>query len=380
MKIILFIATFLVLPNYVFAGAVINELMYNPEGTDSKREWIEIYSDIDIDPTVIKLRENNVNHSIKVFREGQISDYYVVVDNPEQFLLDYPSFNGMIYDSAFSLNNKGETLELVDEMGGVIDSVTYNTDLGANGTGNSLQKSGDILIPGEPTPGKENVNTPIDENKEKETTTSTKTEYISAHSSYIELSTKVVKTIPIGAGRDRIIPINTPIEFVSTYNEEDLKDIKFNWIFGNGFQERGEKVIYTYKHEGTYNLVLHAQTKDDYAVSRSKIIVFKPNLELGIINLDGEDTLYITNKGNREVNIGGFIIRADKNIVLPQDTIIIEGGTIVLDKELVGTLNTDIELRYPNGDKIMEIKDTLTELERVIKDISKRISGLTVEK
>lgn len=380
MKTIIIIATFLVLPNYVYAGVVINELMYNPEGTDSKREWIEVYSDESIDLTTIKFRENNVNHSIKIFREGEVSNYYVVTDNPGGFLLDNLSFDGAIYDSTFSLNNKGETLELVDSQGTVLDSLTYNSDLGANGTGNSLQISNGILIPAKPTPGKENSNIPDSETKEKEVVLTKKVGNISAHSSYIELSEKEIKTIPIGAGRDRIIPINTPIEFISTYNKEDLKGVKFNWVFGNGFQKKGNKVIYTYKHEGTYNLILHARTGGDYAISRSKITVFKPKFEMSVNSRDEEDVLYITNIGRQEVNVGGFvIIGIKKKVVFPQDTIISAGETLILDKELVGELS-HIEFQYPNGSKILEIKDVLTELEETIRDISFKIDKLMVEK
>lgn len=67
-----FIVIVLYLLPTIINAQVISEIMYNPSGTDSKREWIEIYNDTNsaLDLTLLKLVENDVNHSISEFSGG----------------------------------------------------------------------------------------------------------------------------------------------------------------------------------------------------------------------------------------------------------------------------------------------------------------------
>lgn len=143
------------------ADIIITEIMYDPQGADSGREWIEIHNNDDSvdDLTGWKFFENDTNHNSKAIRGSNIIkpfEYAVIVDDADKFLKDYPQYQGTIFESSFSLKNSGETIAI--KSGDVkIDEVNYKTSAGANGNGNSLQLLNRAWQEFAPTPGKPNV-------------------------------------------------------------------------------------------------------------------------------------------------------------------------------------------------------------------------------
>jgi hypothetical protein len=104
--------------------------MYNPSGDDSGREWIEFYnngSSVNIEGW--KLNEGNTNHGISVYQGSYLiegGDFFVIAYNPEDFLLDYPDYNGKLFDSVFSLSNTGKYLSLKDCNLSLVDEFNYS--------------------------------------------------------------------------------------------------------------------------------------------------------------------------------------------------------------------------------------------------------------
>lgn len=138
----------IVLP-HALASILINEIMYNPSGTDSKHEWIEIYNNESnsilsnlstaINLSGYKLFENNVKHSLTLINGSyELVDFAIIADDALTFLKDYPDFNGTLLDSAFSLSNTAETIAILDSSDNVIDNITYNDSLGADNNGRTL--------------------------------------------------------------------------------------------------------------------------------------------------------------------------------------------------------------------------------------------------
>ena len=65
------------------SALIISEIQFDPAGTDTDREWIEIFNDTSstIDLTTYKFFENNTNHGIE-FLQGEkniLSGEYVVL-------------------------------------------------------------------------------------------------------------------------------------------------------------------------------------------------------------------------------------------------------------------------------------------------------------
>jgi len=160
-----YLALSLFYPNMISAqeSIIINEVMYDLEGSDSDREWIELKNvgEQSVDLSNWKFEESGTQHKLTSY-QGTLNldpqQYAVIVDKVENFLADFPGFSGTIFDSSFSLSNSGETLNLRDSKDGeIVSELTYSSDLGASGDGNSLQRNENgNFIPAIPTPGKSN--------------------------------------------------------------------------------------------------------------------------------------------------------------------------------------------------------------------------------
>lgn len=136
---------FLLVPSVAAAQVLITEIMYDlAEGSDSGREWIEVYnSGVAINLTDFVVLETGKKHKISAAGGEMVilpGAYAVIADNAEKFRIDHPGYAGLLFDSAFSLNNTGETIALQSAAGADADSVIYTKALGANGTGDSLQR------------------------------------------------------------------------------------------------------------------------------------------------------------------------------------------------------------------------------------------------
>jgi hypothetical protein len=140
---------------------VINEIMYNLEGADEGREWVEIFNNgsTTADLTNWKFYDGQSNHKLNLARGSAIiypGGYAIISSGADKFLTDNPSFSGTILEGSFSLNNSNEILSIKDVSDNIIDQVSYSSSLGANGDGLSLQKINGVFQPASPTPGEEN--------------------------------------------------------------------------------------------------------------------------------------------------------------------------------------------------------------------------------
>jgi hypothetical protein len=114
------------------------EIMFNPSGSDTKREWIEVRNtgSEDVELKEWKLVENGDEpHSIKDCSENVLGsgDRAVIADSKDTFLDERDNFDGIVCDSSFKLKNTGEVLSLWDpekEEHSVINYGEYNVDEG----------------------------------------------------------------------------------------------------------------------------------------------------------------------------------------------------------------------------------------------------------
>ncbi|OGG91116.1 hypothetical protein A3H16_04290 [Candidatus Kaiserbacteria bacterium RIFCSPLOWO2_12_FULL_53_8] len=154
-------AAFAQAPTVPSGQVVITEIMYDlSSGSDSGREWIEIFNSgtAPVKLTGWKMFENGTNHKIAAVSGGDSiapSTYAVIADNSAKFRADWPNFSGQLFDSTFSLGNDGETIALHTASSTDINSVSYQSSLGAAGDGNSLNRApGDAsFIARSPSPG-----------------------------------------------------------------------------------------------------------------------------------------------------------------------------------------------------------------------------------
>ncbi len=352
-------------PEHIFAMKI-NEIMYDVSGTDTGREWIEIYNDTsaDIDFSGWKILESAVNHTVKLILGDSIipaGGYAIIADNDQNFLVDNPNFKGTLFDTVFSLTNTGETLALINSSGTKINEINYTDSLGAKGDGNSLQLHEGFLLSAIPTiSAKNNTESSTPQKLESNATTSQNTSVITISSHSSPASIVEVKEVPgfeISIGRERLASIKTPVIFeAKTIEKYGLNRIKYLWNFGDGNQERNKKVEHYYKNEGLYNVVLNAVSGINHAVARTIVHVKKPNIALEI----KENGIELNNLDINELNVGLWKLKSeDQNIefTFPLDTIIGPNTKITFDKELFieeGDLwnyeNQSVNLFFPTGD------------------------------
>ena len=148
------------LPSIVsaFSGVTITEILYDASGSDAGREWVEVtnVSDATVDIAKYTLQESTSNHRFSVFAgssELAPGESAILAKSPAAFTAAYPSYEGAVLKTAFSLSNTGETLVLKNASGTVVDSVSYTPAKGAQGDGNSLHRLPNGLKAGKPDPG-----------------------------------------------------------------------------------------------------------------------------------------------------------------------------------------------------------------------------------
>lgn len=157
MKKFFFLFLLVIVSKIALADVLINEIMYNPQGSDSGHEWLEIYSSGEVDLSGWKFFEDETNHGLTLINGTWVIGYAVIVDEYDVFLSDYQSFNGTLLDSSWtSLSNLGEYIVIKNENLEIVDGINYSTEF-ANGNGKSLSLINGSWVEADPTPGHANV-------------------------------------------------------------------------------------------------------------------------------------------------------------------------------------------------------------------------------
>ncbi len=345
------------MPMTASAGAMITEIMYDAPGIDTGREWIEVQNTggSAIDLSSWKLFEANVNHKIAVVGPATVpaGGFAILVDSLEKFRADNPSFTGLVFDTAFSLGNEGETLTLRDESGSDADSVSYLGAWGAAGDGNTLQKSAaGTWIAAAPTIGlPTSAAAPISAASSSEASSTAPfaqppspdgAEAIdsqSVNSGQEPANVSVDKPqFLITIGRPRIGFVGAPLFFEARVKEsKDLAPgyaIRSSWSMGDGTELMGQFVSHAYLYPGEYVVVANSDANGQRAVSKTLVKVVAPSIEAAV---DASGAISVSNLDRGEANLGGFIVEdAEKRFILPRDTIVRPRSSIRLAPSVTG--------------------------------------------
>ncbi|MEW6481618.1 MAG: lamin tail domain-containing protein [bacterium] len=127
---------------------VINEIMYDPQGSDENREWVEVCNigNSSVDIANLKFVTDDTAHDLTLVMGTfnlQPGSYAVFCQATQTFLSDYPDFSGNLFDSSWSSlsNISSETLRLKDGIK-IFGTVTYGPfpGVGTASEGHSLEK------------------------------------------------------------------------------------------------------------------------------------------------------------------------------------------------------------------------------------------------
>ena len=389
MKSKVFVLTlFLLAPIATHASVGLSEIMYDPKGTDTKHEWVELYNSgsdaADISKYKLNDGSSSTNHALNAppanGGTGSLSvpagGYAILADDATTFLADYPAFSGTVIDSSFSLVDSGATVTLLScptSICTTVDAVSYTSDQGGADDGTSLQKNASgIWVAGLPTPGSAYVYTdtpppgdaspdPTAQSQssdgsavstdasagtvtatnaasdEQDTTTVTASGGTAAGTASVPAS-RVAVAVPMQASLTvtRSIAAGATIAVapsVTGTSGQLLRGGLFRVALGDGGEhvsELPEPFSYLYKYPGTYVMQLrywsdpYTSAPPDVSV-RMVVTVLAPSVSASV-NADGSVTL--ANTGTQEADLSGWNLRSlSAMTAMP---FVVPDGTILL--------------------------------------------------
>jgi hypothetical protein len=343
--------------------------MYDLDGSDSNREWIEIFNNGNesVQISSWRLYENDSNHKLTLVSGNEYlssGEYAVVVDNPEYFLLDWSEFSGTLFDSSFSLHNSGELLIIRDSELNDIDSVTYSSELGAKGDGNSLYYSGTGWSFGSPSPGAGPLSiSGVEEIVQPEESISSESSSVSKKDFPVE------QQIFAFAGKDKTVTVGASSLFEGIalgLSNKAIPNARFVWSFGDGGKEEGKSVLYHYRYPGKYIVVLDVSSGEYSASDRVLVSAVPANV---IIKSASRDRVEVQNNSDMEIDLSWWILSTkEDSFIIPENTIILPKQSVFFSSSITNIFpenTSDAYILYPNGtivspeEKIIEEKKIL---------------------
>lgn len=372
--LIIIVSLFFALPLSASGGDIrITEIMYDPVGTDSGREWVEVFAPDQEDAlSEYYLRENEVNHRISLYEDHPHEEnggYAVIADNPAKFLIDFPDYRGYLYDSAFSLKNTGEILQIVSKDQDILFSYEYIPTEESFDEAFSLQvdSSGEWVV-GSPSPGSSEVSPVQTSGEGTSGATSTSADGLEDQ---VKSSTKKksLNKLPQKKSlRDMDIKkevygfIHTPLYF-EPFIGKDFQGLseKMSWSYGDGTSDFTDKPHHTYRFPGEYLVVGSFKEKEMLEqILYTRVIIKENPVEIIEVNFEG-GYVEIKNNSGDLVNIEGFRIPLDHSSYysFPENTLILGERSLKISFDTLGVFHrgvdfTQIELgaiEYPRATK-----------------------------
>ncbi len=347
-KVLLFVFIFLFFAyNKIYASLEITKIMYDPEGSDVDREWVEIYNSGN---SVINITGGKTNQAWRI-SDGSLGDklHYlsediilgpksraVIAKNKDVFLSEYSSFDGDVVSSSISLPNTSGIVKILN---------------GDDPRKTIVEKSYDVsdLI--------EEIY--IEENIDDE-------EYNTSYKSSV-LKTDEDKKIKIITTTAKIISDKTTIAGLAVNFDAKISNNKgiisnigrFVWNFGDGTSTERDSVgvfDHVFWYPGEYVVVLNYYKKGDNEIKASDRITIKvlpSSLNIYIGSLE-DPYIEIENKSSYEINLSNWKIKTiNKEFLIPDGTFILPNKKIKISPKITG-FNfyelSKVEIFNPNGE------------------------------
>ena len=349
---------------------IFTEIMYDAQGTDAGYEWVEIKNNFGYSKSLegYKFCEGGssvVCHSFKKENNPSFDlekdAWAIITDDREKFKSKY-NFSGLILESSgFTLTNTGETIELKDDTGNILDSLTYNPDSGGK-DGNTLSLFDDTWRNGEATPGRENIEK---NNNSDNGGGGGDDEQNNTNHSYVEISDILAGKKKLKAEIDEIKTIiagaRTKISGRAYgLSGAEINGVEFLWSLGDGSKDRGQTIYHEYSFPGKYLISLVVKSGHFTSPKTTqKIVVINPPIEISQVDFE-KKFIEVKNNSNSILNLQDWILMMDgEKFVIPENTYILEKGVIKFTSKNTGLRFKDgyrVFLLYPNGEKFQEYK------------------------
>ncbi|HEY4515166.1 MAG TPA: lamin tail domain-containing protein [Candidatus Paceibacterota bacterium] len=297
------------LPLITHAQLVISEVMYDASGSDTDREWVEIYNKgttpikiitgsgggswrfVDTSPHVL-----NSDNSDTTIGSGE---YAIIAKNASQFRSEWPAFDGLVFSSSISLPNTSATISIKDGDQNIPDFATYSSSDGANGDGNTLHRSGTSWITGLPTPGTGDSGsaTPNEPSPQLSNPNQISSPPV-LDAPFLDRQTKAFAVV---VSKERNGAVNMPVYFVATTDPASYESkASYVWSYGDGATGVGQSVEHSYLLPGKYVASVRASAPPGFVVANVTVNVTDLPVSFGEIKegLDGYITLINSSAGD----------------------------------------------------------------------------------
>jgi PKD repeat protein len=357
----------LFLPLSALAQVVITEIMYDLEGGDSGREWIEVRNEggSAINFSGWKLYEGETNHKLNEVKNGtilQAGEYAIVADDAVIFLSEWPGYDGVLFDSSFSLKNTGETLIFRD--GNLVDQsmVTYSSDRGGAGDGTSLQLFSGDWVSAVPTPGATAAGEGTPKPQVVETSSpNTTAENTMSPDTFVWPDTQELHA-RITAGNVAIVGAAAVFKGEALgLQDKVLKNAYYSWSFGDGNSNNGQNVLHTFTHPGEYVIFLTVTSGEFSTSARLTVTVVPAEVSLSDIVEGKNGFIELYNEGAHEINLTSWsVVAHGLTFIFPLNTIILPQSRLkfsALTTGLFADARSAVTLHYPNGTVAARFKE-----------------------
>lgn len=373
-------------PCISMAQVSITEVMYDLEGSDKGREWVEIYNNGSESVDILEWRfvEGGKNHLLKEGGPIPSQSYAIIADDRVVFMSEHPGVSVPVFDSVTSLSNEGEVIALLNEEKIEVDSVVYSLDMGAAGDGNSLQYVSSGWYPGSPTPGSSNTRTV------KQPTGvdpgDTPSPEPSSVLPVVTSSPPVVSLVPTTYSDTSILVDIGPQEqhsFVgvvmafhsraSGIPKNWERNTRFFWSLGDGSKAVGGDIEHTFLHEGRYVVTATAVSGEYSGQGRVYVDVVNPDVFIQNISKERGGYIELASRMKHDIDLGAWKLKFRGEVFsIPSYTFLLGGQRLMLPHSVTGLqLNTgDVALLSPDNVTV----DTYTVDAEVLKIVSTKES------
>lgn len=368
------------LPSYsVYAAetdVVFSEIMYDPEGSDTDFEWLELYNKGLSPVTIIggsststwRIGDGSSNRTLaeSAYMGDMVIEaqgFMVLARNPAQFMIRYPDYQGdLVQINSLSLSNSGDAISLKIGTAGIPwETVSYSPSWGGE-DGKSLEK---IDVSG----GDDQTNW-----------VSSKDIHGSPGESYVGNEPPIADV-----GNDQTVKEGEEVEFdASNSSDPDGEIISYYFEFGDGDDALvyENSVMHIYETSGSYTVSLTvadesgAEDTDTLQVTVEEIVYSDKVILSEILPSPGEVTdwdsngtvsyqdewIELYNTGNVTVDLSGWLLddieEGSGAYEIPAGTEIRKAEYLVFYRKDTGiTLNNDsdsVRLLNPKGAVVEE--------------------------
>jgi hypothetical protein len=279
----------------------------------------------------------------------------VVAKNAAAFKIDYPNFSGLLFTSAINLPNTSASLAVRDGEQNNLDLVSYSSDRGAGGDGNSLNRSGTSWTAGSPTPGVANsIGVASPETVLPASLAVTAISNTVVDTPYVDRQTKAF-TISVSKERNGVI--NSPVYFMAS-TDPDLyqEQARFTWSFGDGSVGAGQSAQHSYLLPGKYVATVRATAAPGFSVASIGVNISDFPIEFGefATGIDGYITLI--NRSGGDMYLNGMSLTMGSQIYNFPIDFVLASGELKLPARNTGLAlyaGKKIEIRDSNGRVIL---------------------------